>query len=1006
MRIASTAPAGAPVSAEIPQHRPVVRTTLLAAGLKNDYSGYNATALSSRDDDFLQSNQKCLSKERLEHIYLYYGLASPTARGPRVSVFDNERIFRSIVLFDSNFTVRYKGSGVFVGVDSVVEYMSLGNGDLNGGNFDVVMNDIDNITCIDDDSMYVKATSTVAMIDSSDLSKSTNDDYHVFAPEGSPLLVKVDTIVPQVLLDGVVSAEISRQTFCDTAVLRCPGELYPYRNLQECYDKMASMHSVCEDGANDIDYTGGAFQGDTVACRFLHLLSSGLRPVYHCPHMRDVSEKCKPEHCLSASERLKVPVEVNKFFDPGYSTWFLIPQLGVLSILTMFVAFSYIRFRRARVGITEKFDGEDMDFEDDHHLQNHDDNTLPSLMFKDLQLSRKNSDDHESAASKNVVLNVKQNFLGGCPLTAITAPSGTGKTTLMRLLCGFEESHMELSVGEWLRKDPMSYCPQHANMYPHEMPVKDIIYFASNLANVDPVEYHDFFHILGINELMDQSIGTLSGGQLQRVNICATIIRPTPSVIFLDEPLAALDQENALHCLTALKMLPVKHSFVVTVHDPSPKVQLMFDRIVHLDSKRRITMVDSKKPIATSINLPILEVDDKKYRRVNKKSTHFRGSVKASFILWFSQFYGIPLVEVVVILCTICGAVFAGFLARKSTADWTDYLPTNEGVRLPFYMADILVAMSLISSFGGSLIYGQREREIINHFVTIRTMDPLAYLLTTGVRCAVQGILQAGLWVFIFLPILGLPLRDSLSIFVTCSVFGFGWIGFTFAASFICPVAYYAHLLMVLNMYCAFFSGVFFIWSRLYGFFKVLHYFNPLFYTLSAMSYTFLNNVDTGCSETQHPGECASGTRLLEMAEVVPFSSLGAQGVNLVLWFVAFAVSLHQLHSKATEKYSKTPRVQNDANVSFRMQQIIQFMRAQFVGDKSSEVPTLKDWKQLSHRNSLIFSESFKNVTKNHSTILELEDLFDSEESGTSSADNSILTNLKKQGESFHDNEC
>jgi len=672
----------------------------------------------------------------------------------------------------------------------------------------------------------------------------------------------------------------------------------------------------------------------------------------------------------------------------------------------MFVAFSYIRFRRARVGITEKFDGEDMDFEDDHQLQNHDDNTLPSLMFKDLQLSRKNSDDHESAASKkNIVLNVKQNFLGGCPLTAITAPSGTGKTTLMRLLCGFEESHMELSVGEWLRKDPMSYCPQHANMYPHEMPVKDIIYFASNLANVDPVEYHDFFHILGINELMDQSIGTLSGGQLQRVNICATIIRPTPSVIFLDEPLAALDQENALHCLTALKMLPVKHSFVVTVHDPSPKVQLMFDRIVHLDSKRRITMVDSKKPIATSINLPILEVDDKKYRRVNKKSTHFRGSVKASFILWFSQFYGIPLVEVVVILCTICGAVFAGFLARKSTADWTDYLPTNEGVRLPFYMADILVAMSLISSFGGSLIYGQREREIINHFVTIRTMDPLAYLLTTGVRCAVQGILQAGLWVFIFLPILGLPLRDSLSIFVTCSVFGFGWIGFTFAASFICPVAYYAHLLMVLNMYCAFFSGVFFIWSRLYGFFKVLHYFNPLFYTLSAMSYTFLNNVDTGCSETQHPGECASGTRLLEMAEVVPFSSLGAQGVNLVLWFVAFAVSLHQLHSKATERYSKTPKVQNDANVSFRMQQIIQFMRAQFVGDKSSEVPTLKDWKQLSHRNSLIFSESFKNVTKNHSTILELED-FDSEESGTSSADNSILTNLKKQGESFHDNEC
>ncbi len=273
-----------------------------------------------------------MSKERLSNIYLYYGLASPTAKGPRVSVFDNERIFRSIVLFENNFTVRYKGSGVFVGVEFVVEYMSLGNGDLNGGYSDVVMNSINDVTCVDDDSMYVNATSTIKIIGwtSGGLNKSTNYDYHTFAPNRSPaLLVQVDTIVPQELLEGAILSthSISRQqALCDTAVLRCPGEeLYPYRNLQECYDKMATMHTVCEqDGANDIDYTGGAFQGDTVTRRFLHLLSSGLRPLYHCPHMKDISEKCRPEHCLvGASERLKVPVEVNKYFDAGYSSWIL-----------------------------------------------------------------------------------------------------------------------------------------------------------------------------------------------------------------------------------------------------------------------------------------------------------------------------------------------------------------------------------------------------------------------------------------------------------------------------------------------------------------------------------------------------------------------------------------------------------------------------------------------------------------------------------------------------------
>jgi ABC-type multidrug transport system ATPase subunit len=874
---------------------------------------YNAsTGLSDHDVNLLQNNKKCLSKERLSNIYLYYGLASPTAKGPRVSVFDNERIFRSIVLFENNFTARYKGSGVFVGVESVVEYMSLGNGDLNGGYSDVVMNSINDVTCVDDDSMYVNATSTIKIIgwSSDGLSESTNNDYHTFAPNRSPLLVQVDTIVPQELLEGAISTHtsISRQALCDTAVLRCPGELYPYRNLQECYDKMATMHTVCEDGANDIDYTGGAFQGDTVTCRFLHLLSSGLRPLYHCPHMKDISEKCRPEHCLGASERLKVPVEVNKYFDAGYSSWILFVELALLSTVMMIVFFSFNKFRTARRASTFEIydstgllaDGDTCN--EDNHLQSKDnENQFPCLAFQDLQLSWTKGRD---VASNSVLLDIKENYLGGCQLTAITAPSGTGKTTLMRLFCGFEETHMQLSVGKWLKMDPVSYCPHHADMFPREMTVRDIISFACNLANVDPNDYRDCFQILGINDLINQTIGSLSGGQLQRVNICqAVVVRPTPSVVFLDEPLGALDTENALHCLTALKKLPVKHSFVMSVHDPSPNIRLMFDRIVHLDCKHRKTFVDTtSKMIGKDLNVLVfsdIDVDDDDNNKT--KNAHFRGSIKASFILWFGQFYGMPYVEAVLCLCTIVGALFTGLLARKSTAEWSDYLPTSEGVRFPFYMADILVAMSLISSFGGSLIYGWRERDIINHFVTIKAMDPFAYLLTSfAIRCIVHGIIQAGLWVFIFLPMLELPLDNSLMVFVTCAMFGFSWAGLTFAVAFICPRAYTAHTLMVLDMFAAFNSGVFFIWSSLYQVLKVFHYANPLFYTLSAISYMVLNSVDTGCSDTQHPGECASGTRLLELADVVQCSGLRAQGVSIIFGVAAFVLSLYKLRSKLT----------------------------------------------------------------------------------------------------------
>ena len=188
---------------------------------------------------------------------------------------------------------------------------------------------------------------------------------------------------------------------------------------------------------------------------------------------------------------------------------------------------------------------------------------------------------------------------------------------------------------------------------------------------------------------------------------------------------------------------------------------------------------------------------------------------------------------------------------------------------------------------------------MINHFVTIKAMDPFAYLLTSFVlRCIVHGILQAGLWVFICLPLLGLPLNNSLTVFVTCALFGFSWAGMSFAVAFLYPRAYTAHIIMFLDMFAAFFSGVFFLWSRLHQVFKVFHYANPLFYTLSAISYMVLNSVDTGCNETQHPGECASGTRLLEMADVVPCSGLRAQGVSICFGVAAFALSLYKLRSK------------------------------------------------------------------------------------------------------------
>ena len=55
-----------------------------------------------------------------------------------------------------------------------------------------------------------------------------------------------------------------REDFCESAVLKCPGELYPYENLQDCYDTVAHIPDRCDAGVKD-DYTDGILQGDTMA---------------------------------------------------------------------------------------------------------------------------------------------------------------------------------------------------------------------------------------------------------------------------------------------------------------------------------------------------------------------------------------------------------------------------------------------------------------------------------------------------------------------------------------------------------------------------------------------------------------------------------------------------------------------------------------------------------------------------------------------------------------------
>lgn len=70
--------------------------------------------------------------------------------------------------------------------------------------------------------------------------------------------------------------------------------------------------------------------------------------------------------------------------------------------------------------------------------------------------------------------------------------------------------------------------------------------------------------IMGISDLRDRSVDSLSGGQKQKVAV-ASILALKPKVLVLDEPTAELDPASSLNVYTLLKEYATKHGVTVIV---------------------------------------------------------------------------------------------------------------------------------------------------------------------------------------------------------------------------------------------------------------------------------------------------------------------------------------------------------------------------------------------------------------------------------------------------------
>lgn len=188
-------------------------------------------------------------------------------------------------------------------------------------------------------------------------------------------------------------------------------------------------------------------------------------------------------------------------------------------------------------------------------------------------------------------------FEAGPGLTAITGPSGVGKTSLLNVIAGLlrpEAGHVTVA-GERLfdrarridmppRARRAGYVFQDARLFPH-LRVEDNLAYgrrARGGASGIGMNIDDVVAFLGIGPLLGRWPATLSGGEAQRVTIGRALLSG-PRFLLMDEPLGGLDADRREDIIGVIERLRDTLSLpILYVSHDRAEVDRLADRILTL----------------------------------------------------------------------------------------------------------------------------------------------------------------------------------------------------------------------------------------------------------------------------------------------------------------------------------------------------------------------------------------------------------------------------------------
>ena len=207
-------------------------------------------------------------------------------------------------------------------------------------------------------------------------------------------------------------------------------------------------------------------------------------------------------------------------------------------------------------------------------------------------------------------------------ITGILGSSGSGKTTALRLIAGFDRPDAGIieMKNEVIVSDEVWLPPERRNigmvfqdyaLFPH-LTVKKNIAFGLGKNDIEQGRLKEVIEMCNLSSLINKFPQELSGGQQQRVAL-ARALAPNPEVILLDEPFTSLDAQMArvLRDEVVELLKNTETTAIIVTHDQEEALSvcdvvsvLEKGKIIQSSTPQEIYLNPVSKTVANSVGDP------------------------------------------------------------------------------------------------------------------------------------------------------------------------------------------------------------------------------------------------------------------------------------------------------------------------------------------------------------------------------------------------------------------